>query len=139
MFCWHAYPFLYVFLSSKSPKVCIRWQVSTYMTFSNIQSLFYWIIQWNIFPSWQRNFLEIYEIGNKQKRQKHKTLVFGEVNATEGFEFPVLSFKDVIAMTNNFHKSFMIGRGGFGKVYKVCMPFNLFSCLRLFSIVIIRD
>ncbi|KAG0532329.1 hypothetical protein BDA96_04G099300 [Sorghum bicolor] len=56
--------------------------------------------------------------GNKQRRRKHKTLAFKEVNAAEGLEFPVVSLKDVIAMTNNFHNSFMIGQGGFGKVYK---------------------
>ncbi|KAJ1278522.1 hypothetical protein BS78_04G086100, partial [Paspalum vaginatum] len=56
--------------------------------------------------------------GNKQKRPKHKTLVLKELNTSEGFEFQVVSLKDIIAVTNNFHKSFMIGQGGFGKVYK---------------------
>ncbi|KAL6844616.1 hypothetical protein ACP4OV_025275 [Aristida adscensionis] len=65
--------------------------------------------------------------GNKQKHGKNKISVLGDLNTpealtegspTEGFEFPVVSFRDIIAVTNNFHVSFMIGQGGFGKVYK---------------------
>ncbi|KAG2645085.1 hypothetical protein PVAP13_2KG396500 [Panicum virgatum] len=65
--------------------------------------------------------------GKKQKRGKHETLVLGnlntlehsgEENPTQGFEFSVASFRDIAAVTNNFHESFMIGQGGFGKVYK---------------------
>ncbi|XP_004959647.2 putative G-type lectin S-receptor-like serine/threonine-protein kinase At1g61610 [Setaria italica] len=65
--------------------------------------------------------------GIKQKRRKHRILVlgdlsdpkgFGEGSPTEGYEFPVVSFRDIIAATDNFHESCMIGKGGFGKVYK---------------------
>ncbi|KAF8759328.1 hypothetical protein HU200_010369 [Digitaria exilis] len=36
----------------------------------------------------------------------------------EGYQFSVVSFRDIIAATDNFHESYMIGQGGFGKVYK---------------------
>ncbi|OEL13735.1 Receptor-like serine/threonine-protein kinase SD1-8 [Dichanthelium oligosanthes] len=60
--------------------------------------------------------------GNKQKLGKHKMPVLKNSDSDtpiEGFEFQVASFRDIAAMTNNFHESFMIGQGGFGKVYKV--------------------
>jgi hypothetical protein len=68
------------------------------------------------------------EAGNSPKLQNQKRLVlddlktpdgFGEGSPTEVFEFPVVSFRDIAVVTNNFDKSFMIGQGGFGKVYKV--------------------
>jgi hypothetical protein len=57
-------------------------------------------------------------------------LVLGDLSApegfvqgsTEGYKFPVVSFRDIIAATDNFHESYMIGQGGFGKVYKVTSP-----------------
>lgn len=66
--------------------------------------------------------------GKKRKQEKHKTLIlgdfitsegFGEGSPSEGFEFSVVSFSDITTVTNNFHQSFLIGQGGFGKVYKV--------------------
>uniref|UniRef100_A0ACD5YDC3 Uncharacterized protein n=1 Tax=Avena sativa TaxID=4498 RepID=A0ACD5YDC3_AVESA len=42
----------------------------------------------------------------------------GEGNHTEDLEFPSIQFSDIVAATGNFSKEFMIGRGGFGKVYK---------------------
>uniref|UniRef100_A0ACD5XV21 Uncharacterized protein n=1 Tax=Avena sativa TaxID=4498 RepID=A0ACD5XV21_AVESA len=42
----------------------------------------------------------------------------GEGNHTEDLEFPSIQFADIVAATGNFSKEFMIGRGGFGKVYK---------------------
>ncbi|TVU10337.1 hypothetical protein EJB05_43861, partial [Eragrostis curvula] len=65
--------------------------------------------------------------GNKYKWRKHRTLVlddlstvegFGKGHPTEDFGVPVVNFRDITALTNNFHQSFMIGQGGFGKVYK---------------------
>ena len=81
--------------------------------------------------SHEKKRFEILEAGKKQERGKHETLVLGnlntlehsgEENPTEGFEFSVASFRDIAAVTNNFHESFMIGQGGFGKVYKVTHP-----------------
>jgi hypothetical protein len=75
------------------------------------------------------NAHDILEAGKKQKEGKHKTLSIlgnlntseysGERNPTEGFVFPTVSFQDITAVTNNFDRSFIIGQGGFGKVYKV--------------------
>ncbi|CAN6218638.1 unnamed protein product [Urochloa humidicola] len=42
----------------------------------------------------------------------------GEGNPTEDLEFPSIQFSDIVAATNNFSGACMIGRGGFGKVYK---------------------
>jgi hypothetical protein len=69
------------------------------------------------------------EAGKKQKEGKNKTLSVlgnlntseysGERNPTEGVVFPAVSFQDITAVTNNFDRSFIIGQGGFGQVYKV--------------------
>jgi hypothetical protein len=76
----------------------------------------------------------VFEAGNKQKHEKFKMLVLGDLNTPEvlagsptgSFEFPFVSFKDIVAATNNFNKSYMIGQGGFGKVYKVISHVSFF-------------
>jgi hypothetical protein len=42
-------------------------------------------------------------------------------NPNEDLEFPSIQFSDIVAATNNFSRACMIGRGGFGKVYKVTL------------------
>jgi hypothetical protein len=68
------------------------------------------------------------EAGKRQKHEKFKMLVLGDLRSPEGlgagsptgsFEFQFVSFKDIVAATNNFNDSLKIGHGGFGKVYKV--------------------
>ncbi|KAL6601388.1 hypothetical protein ACP70R_044608 [Stipagrostis hirtigluma subsp. patula] len=75
----------------------------------------------------RRNVHDILEVGNKKKQGKNKMPAledlnthegFAEGSPTEGFEFPLVSFRDIVTVTNNFHESLMIGQGGFGKVYK---------------------
>jgi hypothetical protein len=77
-------------------------------------------------------FTNILKTGNKH----HKVFVLEELdtpeglgggNPTEGFEFLLVSFKDLVTVTNNFHTSFFIGKGGFGMVYKVNPILLLFS------------
>lgn len=42
-------------------------------------------------------------------------------------EFPRISYEDNVAATDNFSNSNMIGKGGFGNVYKVIIV----NCLKL--------
>ena len=42
-----------------------------------------------------------------------------EVDHTGDHEFPCIQFANIITATGNFSKTFMIGHGGFGNVYKV--------------------
>lgn len=77
-------------------------------------------------------FTTFWKAGKKKlKLGKHKTLVlgdfitpegFGEGSPSEGFEFSVVSFSNITTVTNNFDQSFLIGQGGFGKVYRVIHP-----------------
>jgi hypothetical protein len=39
-------------------------------------------------------------------------------HADRNTEFPVLSFREIAAATNNFSESSIVGQGGFGNVYK---------------------
>jgi hypothetical protein len=65
--------------------------------------------------------------GRERKLENHKTLIhggftsdeLGEEKTTNDFELPFLNFQDILVATNNFSNTFMIGQGGFGKVYKV--------------------
>ncbi|OEL23091.1 putative G-type lectin S-receptor-like serine/threonine-protein kinase [Dichanthelium oligosanthes] len=66
--------------------------------------------------------------GKRRSSESEKKLVpatsvrtsseLGEGNPTEDLEFPSIQFSDIVAATNHFSRARMIGRGGFGKVYK---------------------
>ncbi|XP_020185450.1 receptor-like serine/threonine-protein kinase SD1-8 [Aegilops tauschii subsp. strangulata] len=60
--------------------------------------------------------------GNRRNRDNQaKSILRGASNqliGDENIELPLVSFKDIVAATNDFSNENMLGQGGFGKVYK---------------------
>ena len=42
----------------------------------------------------------------------------------KGLELSSFNITDIVAATSNFSESNMLGKGGFGPVYKVCLHFT---------------
>jgi hypothetical protein len=62
--------------------------------------------------------------GKWTKKENQKKLMLGYFSTSkelkgENTEFPSVSFQDILSATNSFADSKLVGRGGFGKVYKV--------------------
>uniref|UniRef100_A0A0D3G018 Receptor-like serine/threonine-protein kinase n=1 Tax=Oryza barthii TaxID=65489 RepID=A0A0D3G018_9ORYZ len=61
--------------------------------------------------------------GIRQNKEKTKRPVIQQLSTIhdlwdQNLEFPCISFEDITAATDSFHDTNMLGKGGFGKVYK---------------------
>ncbi|KAL6651965.1 hypothetical protein ACP70R_010890 [Stipagrostis hirtigluma subsp. patula] len=61
--------------------------------------------------------------GTRQTKEAQKRMTLEYLRSTDEagdktIEFPFISFEDIVAATGNFSGSNMLGKGGFGKVYK---------------------
>ncbi|PUZ49081.1 hypothetical protein GQ55_7G296800 [Panicum hallii var. hallii] len=64
-----------------------------------------------------------FKAGKWRKEEIQKKLMLGYLGTSnelgdKNVEFPFVSFDDIVAATDNFSDCHMLGRGGFGKVYK---------------------
>ena len=79
-------------------------------------------------------------LGNRQKKKFQKRTMLDYLSSMDesggkNIEFPLISFEKIVAATDNFSNSNMLGQGGFGKVYKVLVKSFTFK-ITLLSIKI---
>ncbi|XP_025824744.1 G-type lectin S-receptor-like serine/threonine-protein kinase B120 isoform X3 [Panicum hallii] len=65
----------------------------------------------------------VWKSGKQQKKKVQKKMMLEYLRSTDeagnkNIEFPFVSFNDIVAATDNFSDTNMLGKGGFGKVYK---------------------
>ena len=73
----------------------------------------------------RKNSLMFLLAAKQQKKKVQKNMMLEYLRSTDeagsknNIEFPFVSFNDIVAATDNFSDTNMLGKGGFGKVYKV--------------------
>ena len=73
----------------------------------------------------------ISKIQNNATRQPLDIFTLNELEIN--IELPLVSFEEISTATNNFSSNNMIGRGGFGVVYKVRCHFTIVILLDFFQ------
>nr|XP_023911302.1 G-type lectin S-receptor-like serine/threonine-protein kinase At1g11330 [Quercus suber] len=61
---------------------------------------------------------KIREFASERKNKSRESLLFDYLDDVKLHDLPIFSLEEVATATNNFHVANMLGRGGFGPVYK---------------------